>query len=150
MRHDLLDQLSNRQVFTATAVSTNSKRKKLLSQDLAMSSRFGLVVAQDEVAAVGGAATFEIQAIQADNGALTTNVEVLSSSGPLTVAQLNSAAGQQMFVPVMPGRMTKEYYGARVVVTGGTTPSATLNIYVGVVDDVATYRSFATPYNVQN
>lgn len=150
MRFDLLDQLSVRQVFTATAVSTNSKRKKNLAQDLGMSSRFGLVVAQDEVAAVGGAATFEIQAVQADNGALTTNLEVIGSSGPLTVTQLNSAAGQQMFVPIMPGRMTKEYYGARVVVTGGTAPSATLNIYVGTVDDVATYRSFNTPYNVQN
>lgn len=153
MRFDLRNQLSNNQTFTATAVSTNSMQKKEATQDLGVGQRqMGLVIGLKDDAVDSGTpgATFEIQLIEADNGPLSSNVKVLSSLGAMTPADLK--AGKAFFLGLPPYKMSKAYFGARVVVVsgGGTAPSLPLDIYFGSEDDVANYKSFKTPYNVQN
>lgn len=146
MRNDLLDQLSDAQVVTAAAVSTNSKKKKAITQDLGIGeAEMGLVFAAT-VNAVGGG-SFTIEIIEADNAALTTNPVSLASM-TLTAAKL--LKGKGFFLPLPPNTMTKEFYGARFTPVGGTSPSLTVEAYFGSSNDVAQYKSFTSPYNVAN
>lgn len=147
MRNDVLDQLSASQVVTAAAVSTNSKKKKTLAQDLGIggSPNLGLVFAA-VVDAVGGG-SFTIEIIEADNAALTTNVVSLATM-TLTAAKLK--AGKGFFLALPPYTMAKEFYGARFTPVGGSSPSLTVDAYIGSEDDVAQYKSFPSTYNVAN
>ena len=146
MRNDLLDQLSDAQVVTAAAVSTNSKKKKTFTQDLGVGqTEMGLVFAATANAVGGGSFTIEI--IEAENAALTTNVVSLASM-TLTAAKL--LKGKGFFLPLPPYEMTKEFYGARFTPVGGTSPSLTVDAYFGSSDDVAQYKSFTSQYNVAN
>lgn len=126
MRFDKEDQVSDKQVFPAAATVSTDSLKKPAAQDLAY-GKCGIALGIFPEAAVTGAPTsILIEAIQADNGALTTNVQVLASRVFLP-AEL--APGLEQEIPIPRGKMTKEYIGARVTITGGTTPTTTLNIY---------------------
>lgn len=145
MRFDLFDQFSVAQVFPAgaTTVSTNSK-KKPAAQDLGIGKRqMGLAIFATANAA--GANPITVELIQATDAALTTGIDVLASM-TFTAAEL--AAGKAYFLALPPYKMSKAYYGARV--TTGAATTATLDIYFGSEDDVAQYKSFDTPYNVEN
>lgn len=145
MRFDLRNQLADAQVVTATAVSTNSMKKKEITQDLGIGkTQMGLVFG---AAPVTGGATYTVELIEADDAALTSNVVVLSSM-VLTAAQLLK---YPLYFLALPGyKMSKEFYGARFTVTGGSTPSATFNAYFGSENDVGNYKSFKTSYTVAN
>lgn len=148
MRFDLRNQLSEAQVVTAAAVSTNSMEKKVATQDLGIGSnpkQMGLVFAA-AVNAVGGG-SFTIEIIEADNAALTTNVVSLATM-TLTAAKLLKGKG---FFLGLPGYvMTKKFFGARFTPVGGSSPSLTVDAYFGLSDDVAQFKSFASTYNVAN
>ncbi|MDV7399519.1 hypothetical protein RZS08_49355, partial [Arthrospira platensis SPKY1] len=73
MRFDLENQLSVAQAFTATAVSTNAFEKQSAAQDLSIGRRMALLVMP--TVAAGAGSTHVLAAIQADDAALTTNVE---------------------------------------------------------------------------
>ena len=126
MRFDREDQVANKQVFPAAATVSQDSLKKPASQDLAY-GKVGLALGIFPEADVTGTPTsILVEAIQADNAALTTNVQVLGSRVFLP-AEL--ARGEEQEVVIPRGKMTKEYIGARVTITGGTTPTTTLNMY---------------------
>lgn len=143
MRFDIFDQLSNKQVFTASAVSTNSIKRKKLTKREDITDKMGLAIFVDAVT-TAPTTSLTVELIQADDGALTTNVQSLKT---LSIPLADIKAGNGFFLNL--SKMTKEYFGARVVPTGGT-PSVTMSVYYGSEDDVANYVSFDTPYTVAN
>lgn len=73
----------------------------------------------------------EMQLIQADDAALTANVQVIGSSGPIPIAEL--PAGTQVIVTPAPARQQpKRYVGARYVNVGAI---ATFSVMAGLVLD---------------
>lgn len=70
------------------------------------------------VAAVTGGTSVEIQAVIADDAALTTNVTVIGSSGAIPVAQLT--AGKRLAITLNPqiGSKGQRYLGVRYVNVG--------------------------------
>lgn len=143
MRFDIFDQLSNKQVFTASAVSTNSIKRKNLKKREDINDMMGLAIFVDAVG-TAPSTSLTVELIQADDGALTTNVQSLKT---LNIPLADIKAGNGFFLEL--SKMTKEYFGARVVPTGGT-PSVTMSVYYGSEHDVANYASFQTPYTVAN
>ncbi len=137
MRFDVENQLSVAQAFTGAAtVSTNSYEKQTAAQDISIGRRMSLLVLP--TVAQGAGSTMTVEAIQADNAALTSNVEVLAS---VDVLAADMALGDQLEVPIPPYTMGKKYLGARVTLTGGAT-TITTDIYLVPQDEIAKYKSF--------
>jgi hypothetical protein len=136
MRFDIQNQLSVAQAFTATAVSTNSYQKQTAAQDISIGRRMALYVAPR--VAAGAGSTHVLAAIQADDAALTSNVEVL---GQLTVAAADLAPGKVYEIPIPQGVMTKQFLGFRNTISGGTT-TVTLDVYLMPQDEIEKYKSF--------
>ena len=139
MRFDIENQVSVAQAFTgAVTVSTNSYKKQTAAQDLSIGRRMALlilpVVSADDVNSV---ATMDI--IQADDDALTVNVEVL---GTVTATAAQLAVGEQVELPIPQGVMTRQYLGFRHAAAGGVTNTVTLDVYLVPQDDIAQYKSF--------
>lgn len=86
-----------------------------------------VVAFQVDVAAIHDDAdeTYELQLIQSDNADLS-NPDILVKE---TFAYTELAAGKIVYLPVPPGRPTKQYFGAYYN-TGGTTPSVTLTAWL--------------------
>lgn len=144
IKDDVRDMFSDQQVVTGTEVSTNSK-KKPAAQDLGIGcKRMGLVVRVDSAAAGGGTLLAEL--IQADDDALTTDVEALAG---MTIPAESLIEGKSFFVELPGYLMNKEYFGARFTPAGGMT-TVTLSAYFGAHQDVANFKSFPSTYNVQN
>lgn len=137
MRFDIENQLSVEQAFTGGAtVSTNSYKKQSAAQDLSIGRRMALLLLPTVAAGAGSTHTMEV--IQADDAALTTNVEVL---GTVSVLAANLALGDQVELPIPQGVMTRQYIGFRNTSTGGTT-TVTLDVYLVPQDEIAQYKSF--------
>jgi len=137
IRHDVENQLSVGQAFTGAAtVSTHSYKKQTAAQDLSIGRRMGLLVLPTVNAGAGS--TVQIEAIQADDAALTSSVQALAS---VSVLAANFIKGKEIEVPIPQGVMTKQYLGARVTITGGTT-TASMDTYLVPQDEIASYKSF--------
>lgn len=137
MRFDTENQLSVGQAFTGAAtVSTNSYAKQTAAQDLSIGRRMALLVMPTVDAGAGS--THVLQAIQADDAALTSNVEVLSQ---VTVAAADLIKGSEHEVPIPQGVMTKKYLGFRNSSSGGVT-TVSLDVYLVPQDEIAKYKSF--------
>ena len=151
MRNDVLNQLSSAQVCGAgSTVSTNSIAKKNTAQDLGIGSNpptMGLCFAPTVNAA--GATSWNIELIEAENGALTTNVVSLAMVNLLTT---ELKAGKKFFLALPPGKMNsvKTHFGARYTAVGGSGEQLTVDAYFGSSDDVANFKSFPSTYNVAN
>ena len=136
MRFDIQNQLSVAQAFTGAAtVSTNSYQKQTAAQDLSIGRRMALMVL---FRATGAGTTHTLQAIQADDAALTSNVEVLNT---VTIAAADVVLGKPVEVPFPQGTMDKQFIGFRHSCTGGTD-TATLDVYFVPQDEIAQYKSF--------
>lgn len=137
LRFDLENQLSEAQAFTGAAtVSTHSYEKQTAAQDLSIGRRMALLVMPTVNAGAGS--THVLEAIQADDAALTSNVEVLSA---VTVLAANLQKGDEVEIPIPQGVMTKKYLGFRNTATGGVT-TVTLDVYLVPQDEIAKYKSF--------
>ena len=136
MRFDLEIQLSVAQAFTATAVSTNAFEKQSAAQDLSIGRRMALLVMPTVAAGVGS--THVLAAIQADDAALTSNVEVL---GQITVAAADLIPGAEFEIPIPQGTMTRKYIGFRNSISG-FTETVSLDVYLVPQDEIAMYKSF--------
>lgn len=144
MRFDLENQLSVAQAFTGAAtVSTNSYQKQSAAQDISIGRRMALLVLP--TVAQGAGSTMTVEVIQADDAALTSNVEAL---GSVDVLAANMTLGDQLEVPIPQGTMDKQYLGARVTLTGGTT-TITADIYLAPQDEIAQYKSFPKVNNAE-
>ena len=139
MRFDIENQVSVAQSFTGAAtVSTHSYKKQTAAQDLSIGRRMALLVMS--TVAPGAGATHTLEAIQADDAALTSNVEVL---GTVTVTSASGSLdlGQEVELPIPQGVMDKQFLGFRHTAAGGTT-TATLDVYLVPQDEIAKYKSF--------
>lgn len=75
----------------------------------------------------GGAATVQIQAVQADNGALSSNLEVLAQTDAIGYATL--IAGKKYRLAY--DNQTKRYIGVRFVIATATTTAGTATSHIG-------------------
>lgn len=139
MRFDFLNQVSNKQVFTTTAVSTDSIPKPP-AQDISIGSRMVFGVMVDTTAAGTATATsYLIEAIGADDAALTSNVVVL---GAITILGAEAKAGPSLEVPIKPYAVDKGFLGIRVTPTGGTAPTVTLSSYLMGQGENVNFKAF--------
>lgn len=137
MRFDVQNQLSVEQEFTGSAtVSTNSYKKQSAAQDISIGRRMALLLLPTVNAGAGSTHTLDV--IQADDAALTSNVEVLA-----TVTKLAAAltVNDQVEIPIPQGVMTKQYVGFRHTAANGTT-TLTADVYLLPQDEIAEYKSF--------
>lgn len=134
MRFDIENQLAEAQAFAgASTVSDHSYQKQTAAQDISIGRRMALLVMSTGVDAAAGSHVLEV--IQADDAALTSNVEVLNS---VTVDAALLALGKEVEVPIPSGSLSKQFIGFRH--SGGA--AATLDVYLVPQDEVATYKSF--------
>lgn len=137
MRFDIENQLSVAQAFTGAAtVSTNSYVKGTAAQDLSIGRRMALMIMP--TVAAGSGSTHTMECIQADNAALTSNVEVLATKSILAAAL---TVGSVHELPIPQGVMTKKYIGFRNTSTGGTT-TVTLDVYLVPQDEIPKFKTF--------
>lgn len=137
LRFDIENQMSVAQAFTGTAtVSTHSYEKQTAAQDLSIGRRMALLVMPTVNAGAGS--THVLEAIQADDAALTSNVQSLASVSVLAAALIK---GSPVEIPIPQGVMTKKYLGFRNTATGGAT-TVTLDVYLVPQDEIAKYKSF--------
>jgi len=137
MRFDIENQLSVEQAFTGAAtVSTNSYKKQTAVQDISIGRRMALMVLPSVDA--GGGSTHTLEAIQADDAALTSNVEVLNT---VTKLAADLVKGETIEVPFPEKSMTKQFLGFRNSSTGGAT-TVTLDVYLVPQDEIASFKSF--------
>ena len=137
MRFDIENQLSVAQAFTGSAaVSTNSYKKQSAAQDISIGRRMALLILPTVSAGAGSTHTLDM--IQADNAALTSNVEVLAT---IDVVAASLTTDDQIELPIPQGVMDKQYLGFRNASTGGTT-TVTLDVYFVPQDEITKYKSF--------
>lgn len=138
IKYDIENQLSVDQAFTgASTVSTHSYEKQSAAQDLSIGRRMALLAQVKVAAGAGSTHTFEV--IQADDAALTSNVESLGSVSGVAAADLE--LGDEVEIPIPQGTMDKQYIGFRHTATGGTT-TVTLDVYLMPQDEIQKYKTF--------
>jgi len=116
------------QAVTATAVSTDSLL--IGARDLGRGRALRAFAQVTETVAAAGAATVNIELIEADDGALTSNVRVLASTGALGKAALPD--GTRVLDVSVP-TTTKPYLGFRYTVATG--PLTAGKFTAGLVSD---------------
>lgn len=138
MKFDVLNQVCAAQAFTGSAtLSDYSVKKGSAAQDASIGRRMAFLCIP--TVAQGSGSTMTIEAVQADNAALSSNLEVLNS---VSVAAADGFVGAQLEVPIPEGKMTKQYLGIRVTLTTGTT-TITLDAYYMPQDEITrTFKSF--------
>lgn len=137
MRFDVQNQLSVAQAFTGGAtVSTNSYQKQSAAQDISIGRRMSLLCIVTTAAGAGSTHTMEV--IQADDAALTTNVNSLNS---LSIAAATLIKGYAFEIPIPQGVLTRTYIGFRNTSTGGTT-TVSLDVYLVPADEIPAFKSF--------
>lgn len=137
-RFDVENQLSDGQDFTAAAsVSEDSYKKQTAAQDLSIGRRMSLSVLPTIAVTAGDSVT--VEAIQADDAALTANVEALNS---VDFDDEQFVPGKELEVPFPQGTMDRQYLGARVTVTGAGAKTASADIYFVPADEIPQYKSF--------
>ncbi|MBV9528169.1 Bbp16 family capsid cement protein [Sphingomonas sp.] len=116
--------LSDQQAVTATAVSTNALDTGGTTpiRDVGAGEEMFVVFSTQVAAAAAGAATVVFEVIQADDSALTTNVETLAASQPIGKALL--VPGYHPFSIVVP-RNTRRFIGTRYTVANGPLTAGT-------------------------
>lgn len=136
MKHDVLDQVCSDQAFTATAVSEDSIDTLDADADPFIGRQMSMVV-YPKVAA-GAGSTHVLAVIEADDAALTSNVQVLASITKLAAAL---TVGSKHEIPIPGNLKSKRYIGLRNTISGGTT-EVTLDAFLVPQDEVATYKAF--------
>lgn len=141
IRFDIEDQVCVEQAFTGAAtVSQHSIDTQVAASDFTIGRRSSFLLFPTVNQGAGSTLTAEV--IQADDAALTTNVEALGSVSALAA---NMTKGRFLEVPIPQGTKSRRYVGLRITLTGGTT-TITLDAYLMPMDEVAQYKSFPKAY----
>ncbi|HKE43885.1 MAG TPA: hypothetical protein VKB41_05040 [Steroidobacteraceae bacterium] len=142
---DNLLLVSDAQAFTGAAtVSTNviDLGNVTPKREIGTGEGMGFGVAFD--VAAGAGSTPVIDVIQSDAAAMTSP-DVIASVSDVAA---NLTAGKLLFVPIPPGKPTKEFLAIRVTITGGTT-TATLTSWLTHRDLFSiTAKAYAKSYVV--
>lgn len=137
MRDDVENQVSVAQAFAGSAtVSTHSYAKPNADQKITVGRRMAWLIHITTAAGAGSTHTWE--AIQADDAALTSNVEVLAT---VTKLAANLVKGRRFEIPLPQGSDTKQYLGIRNTSTGGTT-TVSADAFLMPQDEIEQYKSF--------
>jgi hypothetical protein len=83
-----------------------------------------LFIRSEVVTAVAGATSIEVQAITADDAALSANVTVVGTTGAIPAASLTAGARFAAKMNPRIGSKGQRYLGARYVITGTGTAGA--------------------------
>ena len=138
--------VSTAQAVTATAVSTDSI-DLVAARDLGNGADIVANFIPLTSATAAGAATVTFEIIAADDGALTSNVQVLASSRPYTKDELTvtGGVGSQLTLPItvaIPTNLFARPVAGANPLTGSPTPIPThlprMRRYLGVRYTVAT------------
>jgi len=124
---------SDQQAITATANSTDVVAMTGLRFGRGQRLRFYVQV--DQAFTAAGAATLNVSLVQADNAALTTNPEVLYTTGAKALATL-VPDGKKFFVDIDIPKQSKNFLG--VTYTVATGPMTAGQITAGLVTDTPT------------
>lgn len=125
---------TNTSVLSTNTIDLGTQRDVGEGRDLYLRSQVGTAFA--------GATSVEIQAITADDAALTTNVTVVGSSGAIPLASLTAAARFAVKLNPRLGSKGQRYLGARYVIVGaGSAGTITSDIGVEVQDGAKFYAS---------
>lgn len=128
------------QAVTATAVSTNTVDAAPLALggntpfDSGVGENMYIDISTLVAATAAGAATVRFELIQADDAALTTNVEVLAASGDIGKASLTVGAKVQLRFPPNGAYSPRRYWGLRYTVSTG--PLTAGSFFAALVKDV--------------
>ncbi|MEC5161718.1 MULTISPECIES: Bbp16 family capsid cement protein [unclassified Janthinobacterium] len=130
------------QAVTATAVSTNTLDTNPLTlganqpNDLGRGEPLEIAIGVTVAATAAGAATVTFEYIQADDAALTTNVEVICTTGPIGKATLVLGALVALHVDRASPLAPRRYVGLRYTVATGplTAGSFTAAIVKNIAD----------------
>lgn len=142
MRVDALNQLSDAQALTATAVSTNTYDSETAGNDMSIGEELVLAVAVDVAADfTTGNETYELQIIQSAAADLSSP-DVLAARAILAA---DLTAGSTHYLGMPSGSKTKRYLGARYVL-GGTTPTLTLTTFLQPGSMIDKQKFYANNY----
>lgn len=137
MQFDVQDQVSAAQAISGgPTVSSDSIQKISAAQDISIGRRIAALVIP--TVAAGSGTTFKVEVIQADDAALTSNVEVLATYSFLAAVAIKGAF---LECPIPQGVMTRTYFGLRYTCTSGTT-TVTVDAYFVPQDEIDKYKSF--------
>jgi hypothetical protein len=131
---------------TQTVTGTNTSVLSTNTIDLGVTRDMGegrdLYLRSQVTTAFAGATSVEVQAIVADDAALTTNVTVIGSSGAIPLASLTLAARFAVELNPRLGSKGQRYLGARYVIVGaGSAGAVTSDIGIEVQDGAKFYAS---------
>lgn len=141
---DYEDQVCRAQAFTATAVSASSIDMFTAASDFTIGRRMAMLVVP--TVAAGAGSTHTLAVIQADDVALTTNVEVLGSIVK-TAAELTAYSRHE--IPIPQGVKTRRYIGLRNTIASGTT-TVTLDAWLVPQDEIDKYKAFPKVVHADN
>lgn len=140
MFFDVQNQLSVAQAFTGGAtVSTNSYGIANYGgnkPDMSIGRRMSLLGIV--TTAAGAGSTHTMDAIQADNAALTSNVAVLST---VSILAATLTLGYHFVIPIPQGAISQLFLGFRNTSTGGTT-TVSLDVYLVPDDEIPKFKTF--------
>ena len=136
---DKLLRVSTDQALTTTAVSSDTIDLSI-ARDIGEGNELYMNFAVTTALAGGTSVKFEV--IQADNAALSSNVQVIGSSDAVLTAAL--VAGYNTAVRINPqiGSKGKQYIGARYTISGTYTSGAvTADVVMNIQDGKKFYAS---------
>jgi hypothetical protein len=122
--------VSNAQTVTGTNTSVLSTNTVDLgtNRDIGAGTEYPTLQAVIGTA-FAGATSVEIQAIQADDAALSSGVTVIGSSGPIPLASLVAAARFEVNLNTRIGSKGQRYLGARYVIVGAGSAGAVTSFF---------------------
>src|SRR4051794_21824469 len=115
--------VADAQAVTATAVSANAFDTGGSSpiRNIGVGRQLFMLISTSIAATAAGAATVTFELIQADDAALTTNVEVLAASGAIAKATLVAGYNLALAIP----STSRRYIGVRFTVATGPLTAGT-------------------------
>jgi hypothetical protein len=129
------------QAVTNTAVSTNSldTNPDTLGgnqpNDIGRGTALEVAISVLQTATAAGAATVNFELIQADDGALTTNVETIVQTGAIPIAKLTAGTLVPLHVDRAAPYAPRRYIGVRYTI--GTGPLTGGSFSAAIVRNVA-------------
>lgn len=124
---------SDVQAITATANSTDVI--SLVGYRIGRGQRLRLYVQVDEAFTAAGAATLTLDVVQADNAALSTNAEVLYTTGATALAALIKNP-KKFFIDIPAPANLRDFMGLKYTVATG--PMTAGKLTAGIVIDTPT------------